>query len=148
MAPKMFVRAGPGQPGHGALGRRHRIGDAFGVRPVAPDHVGVVSDPRHEAVGHLVGQRRHPHLPHEVLRGSQGEVPVGLAVPQRIEVGGAVDMQQEVRHPARRELDDADPQIRKALQDVPFRIRSAKATAGARYKKIESKSRSPSSGSP
>ena len=54
---------------------------------------------------------------------------------------------RKLRHPARRQLDHPDAQ-RGNRSSTPLRIRLARATAGARYKKIESKSCSPSSCSP
>ncbi len=55
---------------------------------------------------------------------------------------------RKLRHPARRQLDDPDAGGGESARARPLRIRLARATAGARYKKIESKSCSPSSCSP
>ena len=110
---------GPGrlrQPGHGPLRLRHRVGHALGVGPVAAQHERVLAHLGDQTVRHLVGQRGHPHLAQEVVGRAVRQLVEGLPVALGVEVRRPVDVQEEVRHPAGRQLDDADAQAREALE--------------------------------
>ncbi len=113
----MFARAGSAKPTTARSAAPIGSATPFGVGPVAADHEGVAPDLGHETVRHLVGQRGHPDLAQEVGGRTLGQRAEGLPVAGRVEVRRAVDVEQEVRDPARRQLDDADAKPGEPLED-------------------------------
>ena len=134
MAPNMLARAvPPARPrrvGPGPSGRR-----LLGVGPVAAQHEGVVPDLGDQAVRHLVGQCRHPDLAEEVVRRTVGQLVKRRAMTLGVEVRRPVDVQEEARHPTRRQLDHAETE-RGNRSSTPVRMRLARGDRRAPYRKI------------
>ena len=85
------------------------------VRIVAAAHEEVTST-LDESFGTLVRERRHAHLPADVLARRQRHVGDRLAVQPCHEAHTAVEVHEEHRQPDRRQLDDAEAELGSSLE--------------------------------